>query len=93
MNASVLLATFCSKAEPCGLGRLYPQNKLCAIFGGAVRGSENESEYEQTVNLKITENRVETVTDIGHSLSVLRHVMGLNKNNVFNCRVWLCRSY
>lgn len=32
-------------------------------------------------------NRVQTFMEIGHSVSVLRPVMGLNRNNVFNCRV------
>lgn len=87
MNAIILLAMFYSKAEPRGLGRLYPQKKLCAILGGALRGSQNESEYKHMVNLKMAENRVETFTEIGHSVSVLRPVMGLNRNNTFNCRV------
>lgn len=78
---------FYSKAEPRGLGRLYLQNKLCAIFGGALRGSQNESEYKHTVNLKMAENRIETFMEISHSVSVLRPVMVLKKNNVFSCRV------
>lgn len=42
---------------------------------------------QNTVNLKMAENRFETCTEIGHSVSVLRAGMGLNRNNVFNCRV------
>ena len=54
---------------------------------GALRGAQNESEYEHKVNLKKAENRVETFTETGHSVSVLRPIMGLNRNKVFNCRV------
>lgn len=78
---------FHSKAEPHGLGRLYSQNKLCAILGRILRSFQNESEYEHMLNLKMARNRVQTFMEIGHSVSVLRPVMGLNRNNVFNCRV------
>lgn len=38
---------FYSKAEPCGLGGLHPQNKFCAILGKAPRRSQKESEHER----------------------------------------------
>lgn len=78
---------FHSKAEPHDLGRFYSQNKLCAVLGGTLRSFQNESEYEHMVNLKMGRNRVQTFMEIGHSVSVLRPVMGLKGNNVFNCRV------
>lgn len=76
----------------------YQQCSVAKLSHVALGGSTHRTSFVQfwgelsevlrknqnlSMNLKMVENRVETFTEIGHSVSMLRPVMGLNRNNVF----------
>lgn len=71
------------------LGGSAHRPSFVQFWGRALRGSQNESECEQTANWKTAENRVEAFTELGHSVPALRPAGGLNRSDVFSCRVIL----
>lgn len=76
----------------------YQQCSIAKLSHVALEGSIRRTNFVQfwrelsevlrknqntSMNLKMVENGVETFTEIGHSVSMLRPVMGLNRNNIF----------
>lgn len=83
MNAIILFSI--AKLSHVALGGSTHRTSFVQFWGklpDVLRKNQNMS-----VNLKMVENIVETFTETGISVSKLRPVICLNRNNIFNCRV------